>query len=128
MGEAKELIKKLVEVGNKTEEVVNEMKGWGGVVQFDIDGEKFYVKYSDDGTAEFFEGDAGGANFTIIANDEYWTRVMKGEEDPVMGFMTGKYKIQGNIMESQRLAGVLKKVKLKICKFYFLFLCLFSKF
>lgn len=112
MGEAKELVKKLVEVGNQTEEVVNEMKGWGGTVQFDIDGEKFYVKYSDDGTAEFVEGDAGGANFTIIASDEYWTKVMKGEEDPVMGFMTGKYKIQGNIMESQKLAGVLKKVKL----------------
>lgn len=112
MGEAKELVKKLVEVGNQTDEVVNEMKGWGGTVQFDIDGEKFYVKYNDDGTAEFAEGDAGGANFTIIASDEYWTKVMKGEEDPVMGFMTGKYKIQGNIMESQKLAGVLKKVKL----------------
>ncbi|AGK60790.1 Putative sterol carrier protein [Archaeoglobus sulfaticallidus PM70-1] len=112
MAEAKELVKKLVELGNQSDEIKNEMKGWGGVVQFDIDGEKFYIKYNDDGTAEFVEGEANSPNFTVIASDEYWVKVMKGEEDPIMGFMTGKYKIQGNIMESQKLAGVMKKVKL----------------
>jgi len=111
VSEAKELIKKMVEMGNEMDDVKNELKGWGGTVQYKIDDESFYVKYNEDGTGEFFEGDAAGANFTVIATSEYWVKVMKGEEDPIMGFMTGKYKIQGNVMEAQKLAGVLKKFK-----------------
>ena len=114
MSEAKELVKKLVELCNEDEEVKNLLKGWNGTIQYILNGEEFYVKYYDDGTSEFFEGKADSANFTVIASPDYWLDVLKGREDPVMGFMQGKYKIEGNFMEAQKLASVLKKFEGKL--------------
>jgi putative sterol carrier protein len=34
---------------------------------------------------------------------------LQGKEDAVSGFMMGKYRIEGNIMEAQRLGGLIKK-------------------
>ncbi len=114
MSETKDLIKKMVELGNQDEEIKNLLKGWNGIIQYVLNGEEFYVKYNEDGTAEFAEGKAENPNFTIIATPEYWLDVLKGKEDAVMGFMQGKYKIEGNFMEAQKLASVLKKFEGKL--------------
>jgi putative sterol carrier protein len=114
MSEAKEMIKKMVEIQNQTEEIKKEMAGWSGVVQYDFDGEVFHVVYNPDGTCEFKEGAHDSPTFTIKAPADYWLQVLQGKEDPVSGFMMGKYKIEGNIMEAQRLGGILKKFQGKI--------------
>lgn len=114
MSEAKDLIKKMVELGNQDEEIKATLKGWGGTIQYVLNDEEFYVKYNEDGTAEFVEGKADNPNFTVKATPEYWLDVLKGKEDAVMGFMQGKYKIEGNFMEAQKLASALKKFEGKL--------------
>ncbi len=114
MSEAKDLIKKMCDVQNQLEEVKKEVAGWSGVVQYVLDGEEFYVEYKSDGSCEFKEGKHPSPTFTIIASPDFWASVLKGQEDPVTSFMMGKYKIEGNIMEAQRLASILKKLQDKI--------------
>lgn len=109
MSEAKDLIQKMCELQNSNEEIQKEMAGWSGVVQYKLDGEEFYVEYKADGTCEFKEGVHPSPTFAIVAPPDYWASVIKGQEDAVSGFMMGKYKIEGNIMEAQRLAGIVKK-------------------
>ncbi len=109
MSEAKELIQKMCEIQNQNEEIKKELAGWSGVVQYVLDGEEFYVEYKSDGTCEFKEGKHSSPTFTIIASPDFWASVIRGQEDPVSSFMMGKYRIEGNIMEAQRLAGILKK-------------------
>ena len=109
MSEAKELIKKMCDLQNSNEEIQKEMAGWSGVVQYKLDGEEFYVEYKSDGTCEFKEGVHSSPTFTVVAPPDFWLAVLKGQEDPVSGFMMGKYRIEGNIMEAQRLAGIVKK-------------------
>ncbi len=109
MSEAKELIKKMCEIQNSDPDIQKELAGWSGVVQYELDGEEFYVEYKSDGTCEFKEGKHPSPTFTIVASPDFWVNVLKGQEDPVASFMMGKYKIQGNIMEAQRLGAVLKK-------------------
>lgn len=112
MSEAKELVKKMCDLQNSNPEIQKAMAGWKGVVQYIIDGkEEFYVEYTPDGKCSFKEGKSSAPTFTIISSSDLWTKVLKGQEDPVTAFMMGKYKIQGNLFEAQRLAGVLKKFR-----------------
>jgi putative sterol carrier protein len=100
---------KMCEIQNQDEEIKKELAGWSGVVQYVLDGEEFYVVYNSDGTCEFKEGKHDSPTFTIIAPPDYWLSVLQGKEDAVSGFMMGKYRIEGNIMEAQRLGGLIKK-------------------
>jgi len=111
MSEAKDLIKKMCDIQNTDKEVQQALKGWKAVVQYQLDGEEFYVIYKEDGTCEFKEGKAEKPTFTIIAKPDFWVNVLRGKEDPVASFMMGKYKITGNIMESQKLAKIAKQFR-----------------
>ena len=113
MSEAKELVKKMCEIQNKDPEIQKALGGWKGIVQYSLGGEEFYVEYKPDGKCEFKEGKASSPTFTIVASPELWANVLRGKEDAVAAFMMGKYKIQGNIMEAQRLAGIVKKFQAK---------------
>ncbi|MEM4946341.1 MAG: SCP2 sterol-binding domain-containing protein, partial [Archaeoglobaceae archaeon] len=72
MSEAKDLIKKMCDIQNQDPEVQAALKGWSGVVQYQIDGEEFYVEYKPDGKCEFKEGKAEKPTFTIIASSKFW--------------------------------------------------------
>ncbi|MCS7143701.1 MAG: SCP2 sterol-binding domain-containing protein [Archaeoglobaceae archaeon] len=112
MSEAKELVKKMCDIQNKDPEIQAAMKGWKGVVQYQIDGsEEFFVEYSPDGKCVFKDGKAEKPTFTIIATSKFWCDVLRGKEDPVASFMMGKYKITGNIMESQKLGKIAKQFR-----------------
>ncbi len=113
MSEAKEVIKKMCDIQNGDPEMQKAMGGWTGVVQYVLDGEEFYVEYKPDGKCEFKEGKHTSPKFTIVAKPDFWLNVLRGKEDPVASFMMGKYKIQGNIMESQKLGAILKKFREK---------------
>lgn len=114
MSEAKDLITKMCGLQNSNKEIQKEMAGWSGVVQYKLGGEEFYVEYKTDGTCKFKEGVHSSPTFTIVAPPDFWAAVLRGKEDPVSTFMMGKYKIQGNIMEAQRLARILKKFQGKL--------------
>ena len=49
------------------------------------------------------EGDAGAADCTLEISDSDFIAMTKGEADPMKLFTTGKLKISGNVMASQKL-------------------------
>ncbi|MCS7118913.1 MAG: SCP2 sterol-binding domain-containing protein [Archaeoglobaceae archaeon] len=113
MSEAKELIRKICEIQNSDAEIQKIMAGWEGTVQFSLGEEEFYVEYKQDGKCEFKEGKSSFPTFTIIASPELWVNILKGNEDAILAFIIGKYKIQGNILEAQKLARGMKKLRTK---------------
>ena len=116
MGEAKDMVKKLVEEANKTDDAKATLKGFAGkVIGFEVEEEDpktMGIKVGDDGSATFVEGDIGATVFTIVADGEYWVKVMKGEEDVMKGFMSKKYSIKGNMMQATKLQSLFKIIKL----------------
>ena len=114
MSEAKDIIAKMCELQNSSEEMQKELSGWEGVVQYKLGDEEFYVEYRNDGTCSFNEGKHDSPKFTVIADPEFWLGVLKGKEDPISSYLMGKYKIEGNLFEAQKLAKVLKKFAGKI--------------
>lgn len=115
MGEAKDMVKKFADAANNLDDATKaSFKGWAGKsIGFEIDGEKFSIAFDPAGTkATFVDGKIDNPVFTIIADGDYWVKVMKGEEDPMKGFMQKKYSIKGNVMQSTKLQPLLKKIKL----------------
>jgi len=115
MSEVKDMIKKFADAANQLDDATKaSFKGWAGKsIGFEIDGEQFSIAFDSAGTkAEFVDGKIENPIFTVIADGSYWIKVMKGEEDPMKGFMQKKYSIKGNVMQSTKLQPLLKKIKL----------------
>ena len=116
MGEAKDMVKKLVEEANKTDDAKATLKGFAGkVIGFEVEEEDpktMGIKVGDDGSGTYVEGDIGATVFTIVADGDYLVKMLKGEEDAMKGFMAKKYAIKGNMMQSTKLQSLFKKVKL----------------
>jgi len=116
MGEAKDLIKKLVGEANKSDAAKAGLKGWAGkALGFELEGEDpnvMGIKIGDDGSGTYVEGDIGETVFTMVADADYIVKMLKGEEDPMKGFMAKKYSIKGNMMQATKLQSLLKNVKL----------------
>ena len=114
MSEARELILKMCDLQNSSEDIQKELSGWEGVVQYRLGDEEFYIEYRSDGTCTFNEGKHESPKFTVIAEPEFWVDVLKGKEDPISSYLMGKYRIEGNLFEAQKLAKALKKFAEKV--------------
>ncbi len=53
------------------------------------------------------EGSSGNANCTVIIEDENFVKLIGGQLNPQMAFMTGKLKVTGNMGLALKLANIL---------------------
>ena len=77
------------------------------VVQYDIDsraGEKNYQLKVDEGICTVIKGSVEDPRVTLALNLPNFLRMMTGELNGMQAFTTGKLKITGDMMFSQRIA------------------------
>ncbi|XP_067424690.1 peroxisomal multifunctional enzyme type 2 isoform X2 [Emydura macquarii macquarii] len=102
------------EIGRRIKEVGNQLvKKVNAIFQWDItkDGETAAQWTVDlkNGSGEMYQGPArGSADTTLIISDQDFMDVLLGKINPQKAFFSGKLKLKGNIMLTQKLETILK--------------------
>jgi putative sterol carrier protein len=78
------------------------LRGQHASYRFDIDGAGSWRVDVADGNASVSEGGEGG-DCVIRMKEETFARLLRGEQNPVTGFMTGKIKVDGDMGLAVRL-------------------------
>ncbi|WP_135506724.1 SCP2 sterol-binding domain-containing protein [Roseovarius aestuariivivens] len=47
------------------------------------------------------------ADVTLIASDEVFRKILSGDQNPVMAFMSGKLKVEGNAQRALKVSAIL---------------------
>ena len=69
---------------------------------FDIEGAGQWVVGVADGAVTVTEG-GGEADTTIMASEESFMAIVRGEQNPTTAYMTGKLKIKGDMGAAMKL-------------------------
>ncbi|WP_458791001.1 SCP2 sterol-binding domain-containing protein [Yoonia sp. MH D7] len=76
--------------------------GFDGLAKFEIEGEGSIIIDADGARA----GD-DDADVTLSASAETFQAILEGDQNPTTAFMTGKLKVDGDMGQAMKLAGVL---------------------
>lgn len=83
----------------------SKMKGTTALYQFELTGDdegNYYVKF-DDGAAAVTEGKADAPDITLTMDADDFKSMIAGQLNPMMAFMSGKLKIQGDMSLAMKL-------------------------
>lgn len=80
-----------------------------GVIQYDISEPVYHVVKS--GRLEAHDGVAESPDVTVRTTDDNLLKLLRGELSPSVAFMTGKLKVNGDLMLAQRLVSHVDRAK-----------------
>ena len=76
---------------------------------FDIEGEGQWKVDVSDGTVSVTEG-TGDADVTITSSAETFEKIASGDLNPTSAYMSGKLKIQGDLMKLMQLQSLVNTI------------------
>lgn len=85
--------------------------GTDAVIQYNISQPTYQVLR--EGELTVHEGVAPDPDLTVTIGDDDLVRLFRGELNPMTAFMTGKVKVEGNVMLAQKLVGFVDRAKLE---------------
>jgi putative sterol carrier protein len=98
----------LAQVTERIRQAVGENSGLGKTVKLDFGGDgKIFIDGAS--TPNAVSNDDKPADATILMALDDFLAMSQGQLDPMMAFMQGKMKVQGDMMLAQRLAPLLKR-------------------
>jgi multimeric flavodoxin WrbA/putative sterol carrier protein len=85
--------------------------GLTATYQFEVSGAENFTAYLhiENGTATFQEGPAPHADAVVKTPADVWLAIAKGELNGVTAFMTGKFKVEGNMGLLMKMNDLFKK-------------------
>ena len=105
------MIKNIVEKVERDENIKSKLNDWNVVFQFTPNGGTAFFMEINGQNIQIVEGKNDGATTTFICENDDLIQMLKGELDPLKALFSGKLKIEGNMMESQKLNVLLNKIK-----------------
>lgn len=81
------------------------------VVQYELAEPMYHVL--EGGTVRAVEGRAPHPNVTITVSDENLLKLFRGELNPMAAFVTGRVKLEGDVLLAQRLLAMVDRDKLR---------------
>ena len=78
------------------------MRGQHAVYRFDVDGAGTWIVAVDDGSIAVREGNED-ADLVVRATEETFLRLVRGEQNPLTAYMTGKVRVEGDTALALRL-------------------------
>jgi putative sterol carrier protein len=97
----------LAEVTKTIAEKLGENSGLGKIIKIDF-GDVGKILINAATVPNTVTNEDGDADATVKIDFEDFLNLAKGALDPMMAFMTGKMKIEGDMMLAQKLAPLLK--------------------
>lgn len=85
-------------------------EGTEAVIQYEISDPTYQVLH--DGQLTVHDGRAENPDLTVVISDENLVKLFRGELNPMSAFMTGKLKVNGDVVLAQRLVGLVEREKL----------------
>jgi putative sterol carrier protein len=77
-------------------------EGMNASYLFDIEGAGQWKVDVTDGKVKVTEG-AGDADTTITTNEETFEKIVNGQQNPTMAYMSGKLKVKGDMSQALKL-------------------------
>ena len=91
-------------LGRMAENTTEAAKGHAGTTvawRFD-DGATYHLRFEEHGGATWGEGTGEGPRLTFVTSPATWVKMVAGKLDGMQAFMTGKLRIEGDIMFAQQ--------------------------
>ena len=76
--------------------------GMNNTYRFDVEGSGSWIVHVANGAVRVEEG-TGDADCTISASEENFLRILRGQQNPMTAYMTGKLRIAGDMGAAMKL-------------------------
>lgn len=106
-----EYLKLFVDLGNKNEDVLDEVDGWSKTVVLSLaEGPEYWIRIGDNKFSTGL-GRPADTNLVLKSKGQVMANILCGDQDPTAAYMSGALKIEGGVPDAVRMRGLIALVR-----------------